>query len=434
MLASSLRRAPRGTTRSLSAVVGAVDAHEASASSLRSGEYGLGGRHSVSGVRASLFGATGFLGRYVCSEMGKVGTRVRVGNRGSDDETRHLKVSFDHGQFHAPFYSPRDAASVQDVIGRATCTVNMVGKYYETKGVVPTKKPDGSKSRVNYSYEETNVDVARTIAKAAREAGCEHFIHVSCAAQSPDSPVAWARAKAKGEQAVLEEFPNATIVRPCALFGPEDRLLNWFATVANMPLQVVPLVDDGRAVVQPTYVADVAKVINKIATEPSQYQGKVVELGGPAEYTRRELAEFTFDVTKQKAKLIDVPASMAAAAASFVDVLPVPLWVPDDVELDRLDVVCSGGEDADLRGLWDGADAHREGGLLVPAPLPRGRPLYYCSGTPGLTPHTHTHRGACARRGGSHGVKHVVAAAAAWRDAARPSVRRRSTAGTSPRR
>ena len=70
-----------------------------------------------------------------------------------------------------------------------------------------------------------------------------------------------------------------------------------------------------------------------------------MELGGPAEYTRRELAEFTFDVTKQKAKLIDVPASMAAAAASFVDVLPVPLWVPDDVELDRLDVVCSGGED-----------------------------------------------------------------------------------------
>ena len=344
MLASSLRRAPRGTTRSLSAVVGAVDAHEASASSLRTGEYGLGGRHSVSGVRASLFGATGFLGRYVCSEMGKVGTRVRVGNRGSDDETRHLKVSFDHGQFHAPFYSPRDAASVQDVIGRATCTVNMVGKYYETKGVVPTKKPDGSKSRVNYSYEETNVDVARTIAKAAREAGCEHFIHVSCAAQAADSPVAWARAKAKGEQAVLEEFPNATIVRPCALFGPEDRLLNWFATVANMPLQVVPLVDDGRAVVQPTYVADVAKVINKIATEPSQYEGKVVELGGPAEYTRRELAEFTFDITKQKAKLIDVPASMAAAAASFVDVLPVPLWVPDDVELDRLDVVCSGGE------------------------------------------------------------------------------------------
>ena len=79
MLASSLRRAPRATaTRSLSAVVGAVDAHEASASSLRSGEYGLGGRHSVSGVRASLFGATGFLGRYVCSEMGKVGTRVRA--------------------------------------------------------------------------------------------------------------------------------------------------------------------------------------------------------------------------------------------------------------------------------------------------------------------------------------------------------------------
>ena len=82
-------------------------------------------------------------------------------------------------------------------------------------------------------------------------------------------------------------------------------------------------------------VADVAKVINK--TRRSHSTGKVVELGGPAEYTRKA-AEFTFDITKQKAKLIDVPASMASAAASFVDVLPV-LWVPDDVELDRLDIV-----------------------------------------------------------------------------------------------
>jgi len=341
MLTTSVRRAARPSTRALSAVVGQVDAHEASASSLSVGEYGMGGRHSVSGVRASLFGATGFLGRYVCSEMGKVGTRVRVGNRGSDDETRHLKVSFDHGQFHAPFYSPRDQASVEDVVGRGTVTVNMVGKYYETKGVVPTKKPDGSKSRINYSYEEVNVDIARSIAKAAKQNGCPHFIHVSCAAQSADSPVEWARAKARGEEAVLEEFPEATIVRPCALFGPEDRLLNWFATVAGLPLAVVPLIDDGRAVVQPTYVADVAKVINKIARDPAPYAGKIVELGGPAEYTRRELAEFTFDITKQEAKLVDVPASLAATAASFVEQLPVPLWVPADVALDALDVVCS---------------------------------------------------------------------------------------------
>jgi len=324
----------RAARRALSA------APQPSAVSHRVGEYGLGGRHSVSGVRASLFGATGFLGRYVCSEMGKVGTRVRVGNRGSDDETRHLKVSFDHGQFHAPFYSPRDVASVADVVGRATVVVNMVGKYYETKGVVPKKQKDGSTSRVNYSYEATNVDVARTVAEAANAAGA-HLVHVSCMAQDPKSPVSWARTKAAGEKAVLEACPHATIVRPCALFGPEDRLLNWFAGMADMPLNVVPLVNDGAAVAQPTYVADVAKVLNVIASDPEAYAGKVVELGGPAEYTRRELAEFTFDITKQKARLVDVPAAWSSTAASFLSELPVPMWTPDDVALDALDVVVS---------------------------------------------------------------------------------------------
>ena len=66
----------------------------------------------MSGVRAALFGATGFLGRYVCSEMGKIGTRVRAGNRGCEMESRHLKVNFDHGQFHAPFYSVRPSPVV----------------------------------------------------------------------------------------------------------------------------------------------------------------------------------------------------------------------------------------------------------------------------------------------------------------------------------
>ena len=309
----------------------------------RVGEYGLGGRHSVSGVRCALFGGIGFLGRYVCSEMGKIGTRVRVGNRGCELEARHLKVSFDHGQFHAPFYSARDEASIAEVIGRANVVVNMVGKYYETRNVVPTKRADGAYSNVNYSYEEVNVDAARAIARQAKAAGAAGFVHVSAMAADAKSPSEWARTKAAGEAAVLEEFPEATIVRPCTLFGWEDRLLNWFAGIAGMPGALVPLVDDGASVLQPVYAVDVAKVINKITLDPTKYAGQVVELGGPAEYTRRELAEFTFDVTKQKATLVPVPAQLADFAAGFMNLAPSPMWTRDEVALETVDVVVPPG-------------------------------------------------------------------------------------------
>ncbi|KAH8056074.1 ATP binding protein [Aureococcus anophagefferens] len=251
----------------------------------RVGEYGLGGRHSVSGVRCALFGGIGFLGRYVCSEMGKIGTRVRVGNRGCELE-------------------------------RAT-------------------------SSVNYSCEEVNVGGAGD-RPAGQGRGRRGLRARERHGRRRKSPSEWARTKARrGGRA--RGVPEATIVRPCTLFGWEDRLLNWFAGIAGMPGALVPLVDDGASVLQPVYAVDVAKVINQITLDPTKYAGQVVELGGPAEYTRRELAEFTFDVTKQKATLVPVPAQLADFAAGFMNLAPSPMWTRDEVALETVDVVVPPG-------------------------------------------------------------------------------------------
>lgn len=225
------------------------------------------------------------------------------------------------------------------MIGRANVVVNMVGKYYETRNAVPTKRADGDYSNVNYSYEEVNVAAARAIAKAAKAAGAEALVHVSAMAADAESPSDWARTKALGEAAVLEEFPEATIVRPCTLFGFEDRLLNWFAGIANMPGGLVPLVNDGAAVLQPVYSSDVAQVINAVTLDPTTYAGKIIELGGPAEYTRRELAEFTFDITKQRPTLVNLPFEVADFASSLMNLAPSPLWTRNDVALEGIDVV-----------------------------------------------------------------------------------------------
>lgn len=62
----------------------------------RAGPYG-GGRSSVSGHVATVFGCTGFLGRYLVDRLAQKGTQVIVPYR-DEDEKRHLKVMGDLGQ------------------------------------------------------------------------------------------------------------------------------------------------------------------------------------------------------------------------------------------------------------------------------------------------------------------------------------------------
>jgi NADH dehydrogenase (ubiquinone) 1 alpha subcomplex subunit 9 len=87
--------------------------------------------------------------------------------------------------------------------------VNLIGKCYETKHLVPTRKADGKLSRVNYSYDDVHVTIAESIAKATKQAGIKSFIHVSSLSASNLSTSGWSRSKFAGEEAVRREFPEA---------------------------------------------------------------------------------------------------------------------------------------------------------------------------------------------------------------------------------
>lgn len=106
-------------------------------------------------------------------------------------------------------YSPRDEESIIASIKNSDVVVNLIGKYYETKHLVPTRRADGSLSRINYSYEDVNVKIPETLARLSREAGVKSFIHMSALAADPESSSRWARTKAEGEAAVRQQFPEA---------------------------------------------------------------------------------------------------------------------------------------------------------------------------------------------------------------------------------
>lgn len=106
-------------------------------------------------------------------------------------------------------FSPRDRESVLESMQYSDVVINLIGKHYETKHLVPTRRSDGSLSRINYSFDDVHIKVPETIAELAKEAGVKCMIHVSALGADENSACRWNRSKALGEAAVRSKFPEA---------------------------------------------------------------------------------------------------------------------------------------------------------------------------------------------------------------------------------
>ena len=255
-----------------------------------------------------------------------------IGNRGDGFTDRHLRPNFELGRSKFSFYSSRDRQSMADVIADADIVINLVGKYYATRALENIPKFPYLNYKINTSLAEANIDVPKTIAELCTEMQVDNLIHVSSAAASPDSASEWARTKYAGEQAVLEAFPWATIVRPTQLFGHEDKLLNYFARMAER-FPVIPLVDGGHALTQPVWADDVARTINRIVDDPETFEGRRVDCFGPQDYSYAELARFVYDITGQDPTLSDIPAEVTKYAGNLLQFEGNPMITPDLIDL-----------------------------------------------------------------------------------------------------
>jgi NADH dehydrogenase (ubiquinone) 1 alpha subcomplex subunit 9 len=272
----------------------------------RLNEEGAGGRATNAGLRVAVFGATGFLGKHVCYQLGKNGAYAYIGNRGDEAEHRDIKPMFDLGHTRFCYYSGRDVDSMRNVIADADIVINLISKHYETHQPIQVDKFPYVGMQKNYSFEDTNVTMAAQIAELCVEMQVDHLIHVSSAAASPDHPSEWAQTKYAGEQAVREIFPWATIVRPTQLFGTEDKFLHFFANMAKM-YRMVPVIEDGQILTQPVWVVDVAKAIHRITDDPKRFEGRTLDCFGPSDYTHEELAKFVLDIAELERPILKLP-------------------------------------------------------------------------------------------------------------------------------
>ena len=170
------------------------------------------------------------------------------------------------------------------------------------------------------TFRAIHVDGPRAIAKAAREAGVRHLVHISAIGADAKSSSRYARSKAAGEAAVLEEFPGAIIVRPSIVFGPEDQFFNRFAAMARMS-PLLPLIGGGRTRFQPVFVGDLGAAVAAIAAGAGK-PGTIYEAGGPEVLSFRELLDLTQEWSGRSRGYLRMPFWLAKLQALLTWPLP----------------------------------------------------------------------------------------------------------------
>jgi len=250
---------------------------------------------------ATVFGGSGFIGRYVTHRLAQAGWRVRVAVR-RPNEALFVRSYGVVGQVEPVQANIRDEASTARAIAGASVVVNCVGILVEVG---------------RQRFDAVQDEGAGRIARLAAAAGVERLVHVSAIGADPDSPSQYGRSKAAGEAAVQAAFPGAVILRPSVVFGVEDGFFNRLAGLAQM-LPVMP-VFGAHTRFQPAYVDDVAAAAVKAATE--EVPPGIYELGGPETASFRNLVEETLRVINRRRMVIAVPAPLARMKAGFFDLV-----------------------------------------------------------------------------------------------------------------
>jgi NADH dehydrogenase len=272
---------------------------------------------------ATVFGGSGFIGRYVVRRLARDGWQVRVAVR-RPDGALFLKTAGVVGQVTPVAVNIRDDRSVRLAVSGADLVVNLVGILFQ---------------RGRQRFDAVQAEGAGRVAAAAAAAGVRTLVHISAIGADANSPSAYARSKAAGETAVRNAFPNAVILRPSIVFGPEDDFFNRFAKMA-MVLPALPLIGGGTTRFQPVYVLDVADAVVR-AADNSDLAGKTFELGGPRIYSFRELLSLLLTELGRRRMLVSVPFALASLKGAVLQAIPLirpPLTV-DQVRLLKRDSV-----------------------------------------------------------------------------------------------
>ena len=317
----------------------------------------------------TVFGGSGFVGRHVVRALARRGWRIRVAVR-RPDLAFHLQPLGTVGQIHAVQANVRYPESVAHALRDAQAAINLVGILHESG---------------TQRFDAIHHLGAQSVAKAAKHAGAEVFVQMSAIGADPSGSSVYARTKAFGEAAVRQILPDAIIMRPSVVFGPEDQFFNRFAAMARL-MPALPLIGSGATKLQPVFAGDVATAI-ALAVDGKAAPGMIYELGGPEVATLKRINIFVLSVTGRRRRLIPMSFGRARTLAFVTKIIrtlslgifPEFLTITtDQVKLLQGDNIVSPQAEAEGRDSsrsWNCARTFRDLCALLSLPLPQNRAI-----------------------------------------------------------
>ncbi|KAI9822344.1 MAG: NADH-ubiquinone oxidoreductase 40 kDa subunit [Pycnora praestabilis] len=280
-----------------------------------------GGRSSLGGHTATVFGATGFLGRYIVNRLGKA--HINVDQSQFSDLGIHLQrgkdVSGDLGRVVFMEFDLRNTQSLEESVRHSDVVYNLVGRTYPTK---------------NFDYGDVHVEGAERIAEAVAKYDVDRFIHVSSYNADKNSPSEFFRTKARGEEVVRSIFPETTIVRPAPLFGFEDHLLHRLAGVTNLFTS-----NHMQERFWPVHAIDIGHAL-EVMMQDDNTAAQTFELYGPKNYSMAEIADLVDREIIKHRRHLNLPKSLLKPVATALNKLIYwPTISPDEVEREFIDQV-----------------------------------------------------------------------------------------------
>ena len=272
----------------------------------------------------AIFGGTGFLGKHLVRQLTRLDYRLKVATR-NPYLKGYLKPLGSPGQIELFKTNIFNIEDVKQVLKNCDYAINLCGILFEKR------KEKFNQIHSQFPYILSNL---------CNEIGIKNLVHVSALGVKENHSSKYMQSKLQGEKNIKDTFKPSVILRPSVVFGPGDKFFNTFASIAQFS-PALPLIGGGKTKFAPIYVGDIAKAIVK-ALNLNNSETKIYELGGPENYSFRELIEILLGEIKKKRFLVNIPFNIAKFQSYFLQMLPNPILTMDQVELLKYDNIISG--------------------------------------------------------------------------------------------
>lgn len=271
--------------------------------------------------RIVIYGASGFLGKFLVQKLAKLGARLEIYSRDLD-RSLHLKPLGEPGQITLHKLRGFTPEALDQSIDGAFAIINLIG-------ILAPKGKD--------TFTKCHELIPQALAEAATRQKVSHFIHISALGADLKSQSAYGRSKAQGEILIHKAFAKATILRPSVLIGPGELFLSRFAQMAQFS-PFLPLIYQGKTRFQPVYAGDVAEAV-AICLQNDKTDGKTFELGGSEILTFKEILTRVLGDIKRKPYFLDLPNGIAKLMAFVGQYLPGTPFSPSELAMLKTDSV-----------------------------------------------------------------------------------------------